>query len=673
MTGSPATAVFRKTRRRSRRQEVLATTTIREFDGGWNVIDNDLNLSSKYAKILENMYRSADGANTIRFGTKLFGHLNIQVATTGSLGTDPFFTTISSAVVRVTHTAHGLISGQLITLAGATGPVDGIPASELNDEHNVTVIAANTYDITVSTTATAGGVNGGGASVTFSHDNKTLDEDVINMIYFQDRLMIVTETGAVLEMDSNGVTNIVFNGNIAAKFVGSPSAWSATSFVSFAVFGGKLIICNGVDKPLLADFAVTAPTQPVQYLVDIPSGSNINVPIARYVLAMDHYVLMTGDPTNVGLVHISNFDTSGTWLGDADPNDATTVALDKVVTSSNFTIRGLSRHRDRVAVTFDDNIVLGQLNLYGAVGAPDAGDHIPDFSDVIEQHGSISHRALQSLGNDLLMCDLIGVPSLARALFTGTIRPDRVSELIDPEIQSLLIALSVGSTEDRVFALYNQREGQYMLFIPNADTIGGTTETLCFVYTAISSIKLKAWSLFKGWNFSCGARSALNRMFFGTGKKIYVYGSRDDAFYGDFIDDPDIAIPADGDPVSFVWELPWADFDKRMNAKKSRYIGFDTTGTAQFTAKIFVDNIYEDKQNPDTLLPTLEMQFMGGDSLGFGGGDQPYGGGRRTSDERMWTWPTKFKIAKLRFEGTTIEPLAFVAITLAYQEGSVRR
>ncbi len=669
MTGSAAQAVFGSTQRRqSSRRDVLLTTTIREFDGGWNVIDNDLNLSSKFAKVLQNIYRSADGANTIRYGTKLFGDLNVQLATTGALITDPFFTTISSAVVRVTDVAHGLISGQLTTFAGTTGPIDGIPASELNATHNVTVVTADTYDVTVSTTATAGGVNGGGSSVTFSHDNKTLNEDVINMIYFQDRLVIVVDTGVVMEMDSNGITNIVFNTSIALKLVGTPAAWSATDFVSFAVFGGKLIICNGIDKPLLADFSVSAPTAPVQYLVDIPAGSNLNTPIARYVLAMDHYVLMTGDPLDVGLVHISNFDTSGTWEGDANPNDAVTVSLDKVISSSNFTVRGISRHRERVVVAFDDSLVLGDLNLFDA-----DGNHTPDFTDVIEQHGSIAHRALQPLGNDLLMNDLIGVPSLARALFTGSIKPDRVSELIDPEIQEALLGLSIGTTEDRVFAVYNQVEGQYMLFIPNADTLGATTETLCFVYTSISSIKLKAWSLFKGWNFECAARSALNRIFLSHEHRIYVYGARVDPFYGDLIDDPDIAVPADGVPVSFVWELPWADFDKRMNIKKSRYIGFDTTGTAEFTAKMFIDNIYEDKSDPGTLLPTLEVQFTGGDSPGFGGGGQPFGGGRRTSNERLWAWPAKFKIAKLRFEGSSIEPLAFVAITIAYHEGSVRR
>ncbi len=611
------------------------------------------------------MYRSADGALTLRYGTKLFGHLNIQGTTAGDLPDNPLFTTISSAVVRVTHTAHGFISGHSVTLAGLA-LTDGIPASEFNATHNVTVINVDKYDITVTTTATAGGINGGGTSGTFAHDNKTLNQDVINMIYFQDRLVLVVETGDVLEMDSSGVTRIIFNTAIAAKLVGSPSAWSATSYVSFAVFNGQLIICNGIDKPLLVDFTPVPPTQPVQFLVDIPAGSNANVPIARYVLAMAHYVLMAGDPLDVGIVHISNFDTSGTWLGDAAPNDATTVALSKVVTSTNFTIRGLSHHREKVAVAFDDNIVLGQLNIVN-----DDGDHVPDFTDVIEQHGTIAHRTMVPLGNDLLMNDLIGVPSLSRALFTGSIQPDRVSELIDPEIQKALLVLSVGSSEDRVFAIYNQPEGQYMLFIPNNDTIGGTTETLCFVYTAIKQIKLKAWSLFKGWNFSCAARSALNRIFFGTGKKVYVYGAREDKFYGDFLEDSDH--PADGVAVNFVWELPWADFDKRMNTKKTKYIGFDTTGTAQFTTKMFVDNIYEDKTNPGQLLPALEMQFVGGDSPGFGGGLQPFGGGRRTSEERLWTWPAKFKIAKLRNEGSTTEPLAFVAITLAYQEGSVRR
>jgi len=43
------------TRRNGRRQQSLKTTTLREFGGGWNVIDNDLNLDSRFSRILTNI------------------------------------------------------------------------------------------------------------------------------------------------------------------------------------------------------------------------------------------------------------------------------------------------------------------------------------------------------------------------------------------------------------------------------------------------------------------------------------------------------------------------------------------------------------------------------------------------------------------------------------------
>ena len=58
--------------KRVQRPNVLKDVTIRDFSGGWNVIDNDLNLSSKFSKTLKNMQRSVDGANEVRPGTELF-------------------------------------------------------------------------------------------------------------------------------------------------------------------------------------------------------------------------------------------------------------------------------------------------------------------------------------------------------------------------------------------------------------------------------------------------------------------------------------------------------------------------------------------------------------------------------------------------------------------------
>ena len=56
-------------------QEILRETTIRAFDGGLNIIDTDLNMSPKYAKVLDNIERSTDGSLALRPGTKLYATL----------------------------------------------------------------------------------------------------------------------------------------------------------------------------------------------------------------------------------------------------------------------------------------------------------------------------------------------------------------------------------------------------------------------------------------------------------------------------------------------------------------------------------------------------------------------------------------------------------------------
>jgi hypothetical protein len=67
---------------------------------------------------------------------------------------------------------------------------------------------------------------------------------------------------------------------------------------------------------------------------------------------------------------------------------------------------------------------------------------------------------------------------------------------------------------------------------------------------------------------------------------------------------------------------------------------------------------------------------MGGGVGGFGNvpyGDAPYGGGRRSSDERLYAWTTKFKLMKLRFFGATKRKLKFISVSLAYVHGGIRR
>lgn len=82
--------------------------------------------------------------------------------------TNPFDTTAGSAVITVNDTAHGAIDGAWVTISGSAD-VDGIPAAEINAEHQITYVDADTYTITVTTTGSAGVTGGGGASVSAAY------------------------------------------------------------------------------------------------------------------------------------------------------------------------------------------------------------------------------------------------------------------------------------------------------------------------------------------------------------------------------------------------------------------------------------------------------------------------------------------------------------------------
>ena len=77
------------------------------------------------------------------------------------LGTNPF-TTNGTTTVTVTHTAHGLTTGNYVSFSGATA-VGGIPAVNLNKSFSITYVNANSYTITSSLASST--TTGGGASV----------------------------------------------------------------------------------------------------------------------------------------------------------------------------------------------------------------------------------------------------------------------------------------------------------------------------------------------------------------------------------------------------------------------------------------------------------------------------------------------------------------------------
>ena len=114
------------------------------------------------------------GDNLIGVGTNLKFYINqgglyydiTPIRETVTINNNPFAATNGSAVITVTDTSHGAITGDFVTFKDAVSLGGNITAAVLNKEYQIlNVIDANTYTFTASATANVSDSGGGGASV----------------------------------------------------------------------------------------------------------------------------------------------------------------------------------------------------------------------------------------------------------------------------------------------------------------------------------------------------------------------------------------------------------------------------------------------------------------------------------------------------------------------------
>jgi hypothetical protein len=493
--------------------------------------------------------------------------------------------------------------------------------------------------------------------------------DIINHVYFAGFVWSVQASGNITTTDGAG------NVTVKHRFPGDVVPWpGGITFVDFTIFNSDLIITNGRDTPLIVQGRLTRPDGSVnpnylvvQYLADLASLSTVNIPKGKFVIAHGQYVIFAGVADKPSTVFISAKDTSGTYYGETDPADAVNVDLGPRVSIGSATITGMVAYRDKLIVTFERGVLPLNLGVYTGSTPP---KHEPTDDGFVEEFGCIAHRSLVSVGDDTFFNDNVGVNSINRVNVFNTLRPVRISHLIDPLITDMIQPLTQAQIEQRVFAVYDLRHFRYMLFIPRYEA-GVLVETVCFSYTNIPTLKIQTWARLKGWTWQSACRTALQNIIFSRGNKLYAYDF--DAEVGtDRRGDPAVN-SGRGEKIKFTWELPWADFKHRMDIKYIKYIAFDSEGEAPFIVEAYVDNIvfYRGER-----VPMLSMQFTGGDAGGYGNspyGDSPYGGGRRTRDERTYGYNTKFKLLKLRIHGETDKRLRIVSISIAYLRGGIRR
>lgn len=587
----------------------LLEETARDFSGGLNVADSELNLSSKYARVLKNLINGIDGSLEIVQGTRLF--------------------------------------------------CDAASVSDFN---------------------------------------------LVDGRYFFTRQVIMSERGELIAIDGTGTATSIWNPTIAAALRPGLTIWPAAGAPGFTEFNGQLIVTSDDNKPLAVTTAYA-----VDYLSDPATGSNVNVPVGRVACAHDQHLCIA----NGYILNVSERGAGGVWTGDVGAQFVNIFDMRRYVTIGKTDIIGLYSFKNFLLVCFQEVIVPLQF-IEDATATPKLNVAVPEDSIVVN-YGAISQRTSQDVGNQILSADIVGVQSQSLSSFTKILSPDRPSRFVDPLLQPAINMLNQQTLQDEVFSIYDRRLSAYTVFLPNEDG-ELRTKTTGYTYRNIDRLKLAAWSTYEGVNWRAGLRSSEGRIFYirDQSTKVFLQGdAKTDPIKRNFMGEqeawsdwtlftdntgwtPVSSYERSGVPIAFDWTLPWSDLKHRALVKELKYIILDTEGQAEFNIQVFIDDLearvsigepwsdgtfFDDDfgwtpEVASLLTPALEATVIARDARGWGQqayGNSPYGGGNNTRFRTNHFLPTKFTTVKLRFYGYAWEPLKFVAITLLYKLGSIRR
>jgi hypothetical protein len=761
-----------KARKHQRGPGKVTSTTIREFGGGWNVIDAPAALSTKYASVLKNWYRRPDGSQTVRYGTEFKADIaegnhggtpegSFFKAYTGTEQLGDLVVNAKSFGIKFTASVNGFLGSASIDVtlvttggtfkAGLYANNSGVPGVQLGLDSddiaintfgvktfhfptpqiiaqgqvywlvftnsstpaNITVRVCDVVGGTIATgkndvisAITAGSMAGGKDLMALVHIDRQIAGEILDIRYFDGDNYCVTDAGEIAAVDADNVVSAVWNEAIAREYISHPTGWTnRAEIVTFTEIKGSLVICNGEDKPL-----EIPPNKAIRYLQDLNNSSNVNVPVGKYCCTVADYLCISGVPSEPNSIWIGAKGTIGVFWKDPD-SDGVVFDVGAYVPEENQTIRGITSFRNYLFAHFFSGTIKIILGEYDA-----DGNHVPRVEDTLQKFGLLGHRDAVPVVNDLLFPDVSGASTVRRNLISGAVEPSRLSDLIAPEFQKQVAKLTQDEMLFNTFGVHDRLSGHYMIFVP----VKETGEVRAFVFTFNERMRIKAWSEFNGWTWKAATSSALGRVFFAKDTRLYQYGNEAyseewaadfrgeyDGYWtqgthyipgfrakdkdtgivwqtqvdhtsdtgGDFAltreTYPDLWTEYEGEEIKFDWEFPWTDAQARAKIKRLAFINMDTQGSAQFHVDIFVDYIY--KKFDGSYDPALTLQYTGGDSPGYGGGDQPYGGGRRTTDARLWSHPVKFKLGKFRLWGASKKPLRIVALTLMFAGGKFGR
>lgn len=531
---------------------------------------------------------------------------------------------------------------------------------------------------------------------------------ILNTEYFAGTIICVTTTGQIAAVDDLGVVTKIWDSAIAALLPGTPAGWSSgLTTITFVSFKAQLIIHNGVDKPV-----TISSSHVVTYLQDLASGSNVHVPIGKYGCVVSNYHCVAGIPAAPTLIYVSSRGTAGTFPLDAPPNDSISIDVGAYAPSGAPEIRGVAGFRSFLIVFFQSTSLVVKLGVYNTAATP---VHVPEFPDSMPFVGLLGQRCFTQVENDLRFAGIHGVSDAKRELISGLVNAEPLSSIVEPLYKRSLGELTDTEMLQQCFTVYDSLTHDLLVFIP-----GGTV----FVYSADDKLRYRAWSTYKDLTWTCGCRSFLGRLFFAVGTRVFQMGNgifAGENYAADRMNDRDnnwapvtlyaigalirdtvtnqsytctvqhisgsVSFSQDrtdqalapkwtlytGLDINFTLELPWVAGRDRMQVKLNKYIKIASKGTAKFTVKAYVDNLYKDPDGIVIYDPAIQMEFIGNDARGFGYDAGPYGGGRRSNDPRLFKFPVKFESIKIICTGSDHRPLELINVSFLYKRMRYRR
>ena len=210
--------------------------------GGWQKFLNTPFLGTardilRWASLNGTIYTSiATNEKVYVNGGSLPGYQDVTPLRDTETLTNPFTTTNGSTTVRVTDAGHGCIEGDFVTFSGS-GAVGGVPAGDLNKEHEVThVIDNNNYEIVVDTAATSGATGGGTVTAEYQI-NIGLDSLVVGTGWGAGPFGGANSPTATSTLASNPVVTTLGSTTVTIKRVGALAAGYAA---------GDSVVLSGV-------------------------------------------------------------------------------------------------------------------------------------------------------------------------------------------------------------------------------------------------------------------------------------------------------------------------------------------------------------------------------------------------------------------------------------------